>query len=131
MRRSALLFVLPVLAGCPGDQVTTSTLASGPYTLDDDTTTVTLTVDVDALTFTLAEDGGDSVSGTLTALDEADWAECCYLNGSGHSEFETFRTDPAALAIGPVNVTDGAITAAPSIIEYASTADANDGYLFE
>ncbi len=99
--------------------------------LDDDTADVTLTVDVTAGTFTLAEDGGDTVSGTITLTDEEDWVECCYLNGAGHTEFETFDMDPATFVVGPVDVTDAILTALPSIVENVAEADPHGGFQFE
>ncbi|MFT4624899.1 MAG: hypothetical protein ACI8PZ_003565 [Myxococcota bacterium] len=134
LRLSALLWLI-ALTACNGengaDGVGTVVLESGTYTLVDDGASVTLTVDVDALTFSLDEDGGDSTSGTLTLADEADWAECCYLNGTGHTEFETFRMDPASFVVGPVDVTDAALNATPTIQEFSPAANSDSGFRFE
>ena len=97
----------------------------------DDTAMVTLTVDVDALSFTLEEDGGDAVTGMLLLTDEDEWAECCYLNGAGHTQFETYLTDPASFTVGPVDITDGALTANLTIQEFEPAADADEGFRFE
>ncbi len=129
IRLTALLSLL-ALTACPGNQVSTELLESGSYTSVDDST-VTLTVDVDALTFTVAQEGGESASGTLTLADEDDWAECCYLNGSGHTQFETYRMDPASFTVGAVEVSDGALNASPTIQAFEPAAEADVGFRFE
>lgn len=131
MRYAAPIVLIAALTACnPGDEVSTTLLAGGTFVLQDADPAVTLFVDVSALTFTLEEDGGDSVAGTLERVDEAEWAECCYLNGSGHSEFETFRLEPATFTVGPVDLADAALTAVPTLQEFTPSGDANEGYAF-
>lgn len=102
-------------AGCPGNQVSTTLITSGRFVLDDDASVV-LEVDAEARTFTLSEAGGESVSGTLSALDEEAWLWCCYLNGSGHSEFETVALSVGAVSVGPVELSDAHLAASGPLL---------------
>lgn len=70
---------------------------------------VSLTVDAENLTFVLAQDGGDTVEGTLTRLPRDAWWECCYVNGPGHTKFETFAMEPATFVVRPLDVEDGVL----------------------
>lgn len=133
MRLAPAFFLLATACPALNTEVDTRHLESGTYTLVDDTADVTLTVDVSALTFTLAEEGGETVEGTLALASESDWAECCYVNGSGHSVFETFHMAPATFTVGPMDITDGALVAGnggPTIQEFVPQGDANSGFDF-
>jgi len=96
--RAAPLLALLVLAACGdkpsedsggGDTISYESLESGSYTVTAPDGLVTLTLDTSASTYALSLDGGEPSTGTLTVLATEDWTICCYLNGSGHSKFET------------------------------------------
>ncbi|MFT4980092.1 MAG: hypothetical protein ACI8S6_006004 [Myxococcota bacterium] len=82
-----------------GDTISFSNLESGSYTLAaPDGGLLTLVLDTEASTYTLALDSDEPSEGTLTVLATEDWTTCCYLNGSGHDKFETVAlSEPVTL----------------------------------
>lgn len=118
--------------GDGGDEITYEDLTSGTFVSIDDPDVV-LVVDVDASTFALSVEGGDSVEGTFTALDEEEWTQCCYLNGTGHTKLETVALSPAAIELGPITLEAARLSADGPLLFDASDADdleSVSGYTF-
>lgn len=136
MRHGFVPFVFALcLAGCSesGDEIFYEDLQSGTYVvasddLPDGAVGVEIEIDLDAGTFSVSDDEGNGFGGDLTTLPEADWTTCCYLNGTGHTKFETVELDAINFVNSGLDIAVPRITAdGPKLFDAENGSDPEDG----